>query len=247
MTLVLPSGMAYVPHVRPVFLHHPMKCGGRAVSASVAQACLDHAGVVGTSGPGLHLLANAGDPDIRVGPWTISSSLNDFPFRSSTHYPVRRVPAPEGCIRAAVLRDPLARLVSLFRMYAAEHPRHPWWGLYEESGVPPPPPEWRAFVEQAPPHTLNHMTSMFSESLDPAEAAEAIRALDIWWRAEEMPSGLARLAPLMGLASIPDIRHGEAHPNSPPAAALLADTAVVAAAMEQLAPDIELIRLLGNP
>lgn len=232
-----------VPDIKPLFLHHPMKCGGRALSASIRQACLDAVGITNLDGPTFHGLVNSGKPNIEVGPWIVSGPYQNFPFQS-THYPTHRIAAPEGYLRATVLRDPLARLVSLFRMYVAEHPNHPWWNLYDDSVTPFPEPTWRDFIEKTPKDILNHQTLMFSKKLNPEEAAEKIRALDIWWRSDtDMTGGLTRLASLMGLPSIPNIRFGEASKN-PPAETLLSDASIMAIALELLAPDIELLRLL---
>jgi bifunctional enzyme CysN/CysC len=231
-----------VPPIRPVFLHHPMKCGGRALSASIRQACIDLAGVSGLDGRLFHDLANSGSI-LRVGPWIANGPDQNFPFRA-THYPAHTVKPPAGWLRVTTLRDPLARLVSLFRMYVAEHPRHAWWSLYDQNRVPPPKPVWREFVEKAPKGIVNHQTLMFSAGVNPVEAADRIRELDLWWRSDRDASeALSRLAALMGLPFIPDIRHGEAL-KDPPAETVLSDNAAMAVALERLAPDIALLRLL---
>lgn len=235
-------------NIKSIFLHHVMKTGGRAVSASVMQACLDLArsegvpGLEDIDGPKMYILANSGVFQT-IGPWTLNAIDATFPFRA-THVPAwyHKEPAPPGHIQITTLRSPLARLISFYRDYVAR-PDHGSWNMFQCDTIRGL--SWREFVEKAPQQVLCHQTFMFSKNLDPAEAAFRISKLDLFWRMEEMEQGLVLLAPMMGIPSIPSVKFGEALPN-PTAQELLADYKTVEKAIERLTPDFKLLTILES-
>jgi hypothetical protein len=101
-------------------------------------------------------------------------------------------------------------------------------------------------MDKAPDSVLCGDAYMFSRTLDPAEAAERIRGLDVLVWQDRFPEGLRKLASAMGLPPPKPVAFGLGDaPDS--AESLLNNHSFVSRAMERLAPSLELMRLLGRP
>lgn len=134
------------------------------------------------------------------GPYAFVSVPHPLVFRfarytfGSSHLPAWRVHLPRGTFTITILRDPIERVISLYRYLADE--------LADATEVFPAPAHERAwasagfstFLDRADkPSLLGHLYA-FSPHLDPAQAAESIRSCSVYFFAEHYNDGLAALA-----------------------------------------------------
>lgn len=116
-----------------------------------------------------------------------------------SHAPSWRVSTPPHTFTVTMLRDPVERVLSLYRYLADES---------SDASEPTPAPAiergWAAdglgpFLERVPERTLMHQLWMFSERFDPEEAAARIRACTLYFFTESYDLGLSALAQRLAL------------------------------------------------
>jgi sulfotransferase famil protein len=118
------------------------------------------------------------------------------------HTPAHSIRLPPRTFTVSVLRDPVDRVVSHYRMLRDDNP--------ERYPVPPPQKElawtehgWLSFLRRIPDQHLFRQLYMFSASGDVAEAADRILECSLVFRLEQMDSGLKVLGQLLGQALQP--------------------------------------------
>lgn len=191
---------------RRVFHHHVRKTAGTSLNAAFwAIAGLDLTALgrrQKATGHGLtvvrHDLAR-----IARGEW----------FYANAHAPTHEVTLPPGTFTVTILRDPVARVRSLYRylLWARDDPHaaelDPYYtSLQEESA-------WLGasfgeFLERAPAEHLERQLWMFSAAGDVDEAAARIAGLDAVLFTETFTDDLAALAGRLGLALAPRRERG---------------------------------------
>ena len=121
-------------------------------------------------------------------------------FFGFSHEPVWQMHIPKRAFRFTVLRDPMARVVSLFR-YLAD-PRADAFEVHpaEEHERGWAAGSFREFLERIPEADLLGQLYMFSQTLDPSEAADRIRACELWFFTESFDTGIAELSKKLGLS-----------------------------------------------
>jgi hypothetical protein len=113
-------------------------------------------------------------------------------FFAFSHTPRWQLRLPPATFTVTVLRDPLARVVSLYRYLADDE---------GDLGMPLGARRWRedaqqgfgSFVDSLHPRNLKKQLNMFDPDMDPARAADAVRRTDLWFFTESYGRGLAAL------------------------------------------------------
>jgi hypothetical protein len=115
-------------------------------------------------------------------------------FFGWSHHPAWTLSLRPQTFTITILRDPVNRIVSRYRHLADERAdRHQVFGASEAERA------WAsdgfdAFVERLPSYDLFGQLHMFSELLDPEEAAALIRTTTLWFFTEHYGLGLDALA-----------------------------------------------------
>jgi hypothetical protein len=158
-------------------------------------------------------------------------------FYAYSHRPWHELNLPEATFRITVLRDPVDRVVSHYRMLiglreTGEDPK-----LIANEG------RWLGesiddFVRLAPRTAILGQLSMFSEQLDVAQAVDRLQQLEFVFMTERFAEGLAELGPRVGL----ELREHRA--RSAPSSIEVTD-AQRARIRELLAPEYEMLARLG--
>jgi hypothetical protein len=117
-----------------------------------------------------------------------------------SHHPSWYLTLPPRTFTVTVLRDPIERVLSLYRYLADPQP---------DAGLPFPAPEedrrwagdgFSTFLDRAPRTALCNQLHTFSRMLDPAEAADAVRGCHAYFFTDCYGEGLDALSRLLGLA-----------------------------------------------
>jgi hypothetical protein len=121
-------------------------------------------------------------------------------FFGWSHLPEWRIALHPATFRFTVLRDPVARVVSLYR-YLAD----PRSDAEEVNPAPLHERDWARdgfdeFLQRIPEHHLLAQLYMFSETLDPAMAAGAIRACSTWFFLERFEQGMHEMCVSLGIS-----------------------------------------------
>lgn len=223
---------------RRVFHHHVRKTAGTSLNAAFwALAGLDLAALgrrQKARGRGLtvvrHDLAR-----IAHGEW----------FYANAHAPAHAVALPPDTFTVTILRDPVARVRSLYRylLWARDEPRagelDPYYTSLQEEAV------WLGggfgeFLERTPPEHLLRQLWMFSPTGAVDEAAERLAGVDAVLFTEDFAAGLSALGQRLGLSLA--ARRERAF-----GADVTLTPAEMALARERLAPEIVLIeRMRGT-
>jgi hypothetical protein len=160
-------------------------------------------------------------------------------FYANAHAPAYEVRLPPETFTVTILRDPIARIRSLYRylLWArddpAAHEQDPYYTSLQEEGA------WLGrdfadFLDRVPARHLMRQLSMFSATRDVDEATERISGLDAVCFTETFGEDLVRVGHTLGLTLAPrrERRFG--------ADVTLSD-AERALARERLAPEIRLV------
>jgi hypothetical protein len=217
---------------RRVFHHHVRKTAGTSLNAAFwALAGLDlaHLGQRQKArGRGLTIVRH----DLRriaAGDW----------FYANAHTPVAEVVLPPGTFTVTILRDPVARVRSLYRylLWARDDPRarelDPYYtSLQDEAG-------WLGagfgdFLERVPRVHLQRQLYMFSARGDVDEAAERLAVIDAVCFTERFEDDLAALGRRLGLPLTPRRERSFG-------ADVTLSAAETALARERLAPEVALV------
>lgn len=160
-------------------------------------------------------------------------------FYANAHAPAHRVRVPPDTFTVTILRDPVARLRSLYRylLWARDDPtastQDPYYTSLAEEGA------WLGedfvdFLGRLPREHLQRQLHMFSEHFDVDEAEAHIRSLDAVCFTETFGDDLSRVGATLGL---PLVQRRERSFG----ADVTLTTAERAAAAEHLAPEIRLL------
>lgn len=186
---------------RRVFHHHVRKTAGTSLNAAFwALAGLDlaHLGQRQKArGRGLTIVRH----DLRRiarGDWIYANA----------HTAAYEVTLPPDTCTVTILRDPVARLRSLYRylLWARDDPRagelDPYYTSLQEEAA------WLGasfaeFLERTPPRHLERQLWMFSPAGDVDEAAERIAGVDVVLFTETFATDLAALATRLGVSLVP--------------------------------------------
>jgi hypothetical protein len=125
-------------------------------------------------------------------------------FYANAHTPAHQVTLPPATFTVTILRDPVARVRSLYRYlrWARDDPRahelDPYYTSLQEEAA------WLGagftdFLERTPPEHLERQLWMFSPTGDRAEAVERIAAVDAVCFTESFADDLATLGRRLGL------------------------------------------------
>lgn len=217
---------------RRVFHHHVRKTAGTSLNAAFwALAGLDLAQLgrrQKARGRGLTIVRH--DP-VRIarGDW----------FYANSHAAASQIPLPADTFTVTILRDPVARVRSLYRylLWARDEPRaaelDPYYTNLQDEAV------WLGasfaeFLERTPREHLQRQLWMFSPTGDVGEAVERIARIDAVLFTETFADDLAVLAARLGLPLAP--RRERAF-----GADVTLSAADVVLARERLAPEIAVV------
>lgn len=153
-----------------------------------------------------------------TGPYSfITNPDNSRPFvfrmarytYGSSHLPAWRLHLPPSTLTVTILRDPISRVISLYRYFADDR---------ADEGQAFPSPgmvragerDWAAdgfstFLDRADKISLLNQLYMFSSRLDPVEAAEHIRRCSLYFFTEHFNDGVAALAHQLRLSLVPRV------------------------------------------
>jgi hypothetical protein len=177
---------------RRVFHVHVAKTGGTSLSRSFL-------GVGGEDVDEVHHRMMATEPRAtRSGPYVLVAHdpralRRGWYFFGWSNHPIWYVAPPDDTFTVTVLRDPMARVLSLYR-YLSD-PR-------ADDGLPRSAGRWRrmtrggfaAFLDRIPPNNLHGQLNLFSRAHDPHEAATRIRQLSAYFFTESYDLGVQALA-----------------------------------------------------
>lgn len=179
-----------------IYLHHVRKTGGTSITNAFLALGGEEpntvkqrlTGRLGMARSGVLVFAGHNRAAVESGRY----------FYGWTHQPAWRVKLPPQTFTVTVLRDPVARVVSLYRYLSDPQ---------SDVGHPFPAPAvqrrraaggFDRFLDQLPPTDLLNQLHMFSNRWDVEEAAETIGRCSLVFFTEDMASGLARLSQLTG-------------------------------------------------
>jgi hypothetical protein len=121
-------------------------------------------------------------------------------FFAFSHFPAYVVDPPEvDTFKFTILRDPIDRVVSLYRYLACPDADSPF-----SLGAPIEERRWAIegfdrFLDQIPPHHLTNQLHMFSRSLSVNEAVDYLNKLDMVLHTERLNRDLTRLQEALNL------------------------------------------------
>jgi hypothetical protein len=223
---------------RPVYFFHVRKSAGTSLAKAfeslggeepnVVEARMNRHAYAARSGR--HVFVHKADG--------LVLALSPFSFGWS-HMPSWSFRVPPRAFTLTVLRDPLARVVSLYgylrdpaadagsRFGASAFARELAAGSFDR------------FMSIAPPTLLLNQLYMFSRELDPEQAAQRIRGLSMWFFTESYAEGIAALSTAIGETLA--VRRDRSS-----AVDTLVDPAEAIRLRELLEPEYELMRLLRD-
>jgi peptidoglycan/xylan/chitin deacetylase (PgdA/CDA1 family) len=191
------AGLAMNGEYDRVYHHHVRKTAGTSLNAAFwALGGLD-----------LHSMGKSRDVTsnglrfVRFDPELIASGEYFF---ANSHLPAYRLELPPRTFTVTILRDPVARVVSLYRylVWVRANPgarqAEPMIDSLQreaaalEGGL-------LASIDRAPPEYLLRQLSMFSERMDPLEAAENVLGCDAVCFTETFPEDLEAVSRALGL------------------------------------------------
>lgn len=182
---------------RRVYHYHVRKTGGTAVNV----ALLSTSGVEGQKVyQGLnrarhHALTINGRRFVGWNRKLIQLGDYDFAF---SHAATHKINLPPKTFRFTVLREPIARIVSHYKMLVGmketipDHETLKIEGKYLCGGLV-------GFLDNPPKEKLLHQLYMFSKKYDPMEAAKTARGLDMVLRTESLSGDVDKLGEKLGL------------------------------------------------
>jgi hypothetical protein len=159
----------------------------------------------------------------------------------SSHLPAWRLHLPRGTVTVTILRDPISRVISLYRYFADDRADH--GQAYPSPGmVRADERDWAAegfstFLDRADRASLLNQLYMFSPRLDPVEAASRIRRCSLYFFTEHFNEGVAALASHLGLPLQPRVDRVSVAASRP-------SDAEVGRLREILEPEYRLLELL---
>lgn len=197
------------PAYERVYHYHVRKTAGSSLNAAFwALAGLDYAAMSNrqlAEGNGLKILQ--GGAKLIPG--------GDY-FFASSHQPAYKLQLPPRTYTITILRDPAARVISYYRYLlwarsdVADRAAEPyidavraesafldggrWLPLWARRLLRKREPDFEEFIERVPAEHLLTQLHMFSERLDPDEAAERILACSAVCFTETFPDDLERVA-----------------------------------------------------
>jgi len=147
----------------------------------------------------------------RSGPYSFACSDRSFVFRMArynfgwSHLPAWQLHLKPGTFTVSILRDPISRVISLFRHLADERADEG-----ERFHARADERAWAAdgfatFLDQADRVQLLNQLYAFSSRFDPVEAAERIRGYSLYFFSEHYNEGVAALANRLGLPLAPRV------------------------------------------
>ena len=114
-----------------------------------------------------------------------------------SHIPFDQLKLPANTFTITVIRDPLKRILSLYRMLLEESQKtHPNKWFARERGYLKK--DFIGFFENLPKSVLQNQLYMFSNNFDVEEAAQRIKRCNCWLQVSEFSSGVNRLNNLLG-------------------------------------------------
>lgn len=179
-----------------IYLYHVRKTGGTSIANSFLALGNEEPLAVKHRMTNVFGMARTGDYVFAA---NVTQALEGGRyFLGWSHDPAWMMSLPERTYTVTVLRDPTARVISLYRYL-----RDP----DSDGDEPSPAPQkerdltkdgFDAWLDRLPPNHLLNQLHMFSRSLDPAEAAAALQRCSLVFRTEDMAAGVKVLADLIG-------------------------------------------------
>jgi hypothetical protein len=141
---------------------------------------------------------NVGSGEWRFSAWTATALKHPQFHYGFSHVPLWQLDLPPRTFRFTVLRDPVARVRSLYDMLAgyrdtqSRHPDHQPQIEWVKDG-------FAGFLERAPKAELLGQLSMFSKKLDPQEGLDAVGELEMIVALEKLEPALKQMGSRFGL------------------------------------------------
>lgn len=198
------TASALVPHFKwrsgnykRVYLYHVRKTGGTSVifafmRLSGADPHLIERGIA------RHTFAQANGYRYAAGDNIALLRRGNY-FFGFCHQPAYAIEIPEDTFRFTVLRDPISRVVSLYRYLASPSSDSSFY-----LKAPPAERRWAmggfdVFLDQVPRSHIANQLHMFSRSGSVGEAVDRLSRLDMVLRTEQLDLDLRRLAQALNL------------------------------------------------
>ena len=183
---------------RHVYLYHVRKTAGTALNHCFFSLSGEEPAAfyrrLTTSGSDF---AIAGDRIFVV--WNKELIERGYFHYAASHYPMHEIALPPGTFTVTCLRDPVDRMISLYRMYldlAQDEENAPAWFFRERHWMGD---SFSDFLERLPREMVQQQLYMFSRSFDVDEAIANITSCSHVMVMEEFAKGLERLNAKLGL------------------------------------------------
>jgi hypothetical protein len=151
-------------------MYHVEKTGGRSTARSILAAICERAGLEPEKCRQLadRVSRGRGKGKTMAGPYALCGPDACFSFKHAT---VAQRPFRDGWIHITQLREPMARIISHYRMILAGDQSPAWDMLAGERD----PGNWLRFAQHAPPRILmRHLNMLSPKNLSVDEALESI-------------------------------------------------------------------------
>lgn len=130
---------------------------------------------------------------------------------AASHYPMHEISLPPGTFTITCLRDPVDRMISLYRMYldlAQDERNAPAWFFRERPWMGD---SFSDFLERLPREMVQQQLYMFSRSFDIDEAIANVASCSHVMVMDEFARGLDELNSKLGLQlpNVPSVRKSE--------------------------------------
>lgn len=132
-----------------------------------------------------------------------------------SHMPAWKIRLPSRTFTVTVLRDPVARVVSLYRYLRdpTSDEGHAFAAPASDRAMAAD--GFDAFLDRVPTADLLNQLFMFSPNFDPAEAADAVAGCSLVFWLRDMDYGLGVLSDLLGIRLETDAQRSSLHPFRP--------------------------------
>jgi hypothetical protein len=183
---------------RHVYLYHVRKTAGTALnhcffSLSGEEPAALYRRITASGGD----FAIAGDKIFVI--WNKELIERGYFHYAASHYPMHEITLPPGTFTITCLRDPVDRMISLYRMYldlAQDERNAPAWFFRERHWMGD---SFSDFIERLPREMVQQQLYMFSRSFDIDEAIANVASCSHVMVMEEFAKGLEQLNTKLGL------------------------------------------------
>jgi len=186
----LPGGFKRVYH------YHVRKTGGTSLNRAFLGLGGEDPAVVHWRMRALHATTSNGLVFVAHDPLSLERGNYTYGWH---HAPAWTLTLPPETFTVTVLRDPIGRVLSLYRYLIDPHVDDDQPFRAEREEQLRAAEGFESFVRSTPTEDLLNQLHMFSPRLDPAEAADGVRRCSAWFMTERWDQGIDQLNQRLGL------------------------------------------------